>query len=63
MRFKVRQYGYDDRRVVKKFAWLPIQVEDCMIWLEYYTVEQSYLGAGIGFNWYEMKSTRQVIKK
>lgn len=63
MRFKVKQHKYNDTRIVKKFAWLPIEVYDCMVWLEYYTVEQFYLGAGIGFNWFEIKSTRKLIKK
>lgn len=63
MRFKIRQYRYGSLRTVKKFAWLPVRIEDCYVWFEFYHVQQSYIGSGIGFNWYEMKSTRQVIKK
>lgn len=50
MKFKIKHHKYGDTRIVKKFAWLPVKINDCMIWLEYYTVEQSYLGSGIGFN-------------
>lgn len=63
MRFKSRQYRYGSLRTVKKFAWLPVRIDDCFVWFESYHVQQSYLGSGIGFNWYEMKSTRKLIGK
>jgi hypothetical protein len=39
MRFKLKkkQYKIGDLKSFHKFAWLPVKVEDSIIWLESYT--------------------------
>ncbi len=36
-------YKDGDRRIVKRFAWLPVQVENTFIWLERYKTHEQYL--------------------
>lgn len=31
-----------DVRIIKKFAWLPVLINDYYIWLEKYNVQQKY---------------------
>lgn len=60
MRWKVAKGG--DRRVVRKFAWVPVKVDDTAIWLEhYYSVQRCYDSPSndwwlIG-GWVELKKT------
>lgn len=45
MKWRVRQFG--DKRVVRRFAWLPVVIEGHCIWLERYFTEEEYA-------WWEM---------
>lgn len=42
MRFKVDQPKEEETRILKKFAWLPVYIDDCKVWFEFYEIMQIY---------------------
>lgn len=44
MKWKVEQPVPGDKRLVRKFAWFPTEVEGYKVWLETYQTEETYFG-------------------
>ena len=40
MRFKKTKHG--ETRIVKKFAWVPIAIDEEWVWLEFYMCEEQW---------------------
>ena len=47
-----------DARIIKKFAWLPVEIGTLTIWLEFYSIEQRFSKLD---GWYPYKMN--VIEK
>lgn len=46
MRFPLKpKPKHGDTRIVKRFAWLPVEVEEQFVWLERYSSHQKYTQA------------------
>ena len=55
MKWKKEHPKKGDRKIVRRFAWIPTEVEDHTVWLETYQTEVIY-GSDVsmlGFNWQE----------
>jgi hypothetical protein len=55
MKWKKEQAQRGDRKIVRRFAWFPKEVEDHTVWLETYQTELIYYGNyhNWGFYWQE----------
>lgn len=50
MRFKLKpKPTLFDRRIIKKFAWFPIEIDREVRWLEKVVIEQKYYGTANGW--------------
>jgi len=41
---KIKEPELDAKRIIRKFAWFPISVQEWNVWLEFYDREQIWLG-------------------
>ena len=51
MRFSRKIPQIWDKKIVRKFAWLPTQVNDEIIWLENYYQKLVYRKGGLYYGW------------
>lgn len=42
MRFKIEKSKENQTRIIKKFAWFPVNINDCKVWFEFYELMQIY---------------------
>ena len=64
MRWKVNKdkFNEDDVRYIKRFAWLPVVIDEYNVWLSFYFQKQVFTHTKLDFfaNWY---SGWETIKK
>jgi hypothetical protein len=66
MKFKIKPkpiHYWNDKRIKRKFAFIPVQIHDEYIWLEFYYELQTYRNHfvyGIGWHWKSRSQDKNI---
>lgn len=54
MKWKLTKPASGSVRTIRKFAWLPVEIEDHKVWLETYETKEVYRKSGSKMRWVEI---------
>lgn len=52
---RLKLIKHEDTRVVRKFAWFPVDMDDHRVWLEFYWEKEIFISSGMYEAWLSLK--------